>query len=102
MASTVKILLYGQLKSVLKLESYTSLKELEHKAASVFKMPKQFDVDFEEWVVLDEDYVLQNKDQLQVIVVDESRSIFQVLFIIVSVQGDHEYSGHTCSNILLT
>ena len=78
MASTVKILLYGQLKSVLKLESYTSLKELKHKAASVFKIPKQFDVDFEEWVVLDEDYVPQSKDQLQVIVVDESGSIFQV------------------------
>ena len=81
MASTVKILLlYGQLKSVLKLESYTSLKELEHRAASVFKIPRkvilqQFDVDFKEWVVL-EDYVPQNKDQLQVIVVDESGSIF--------------------------
>ena len=83
MASTVKILLYGQLKSVLKLESYTSLKELEHKAASVFKISRkvilqQFDVDFKQWVVLDEDYVPQNKDQLQVIVVDESGSIFQV------------------------
>ena len=49
----------------------------------MFKIPRrvilqQFDVDFEEWVVLDEDYVLQNKDQLQVIVVDESGSIFQV------------------------
>ena len=83
MASTVKILLYGQLKSVLKLESYTSLKELEHKAASVFKIQRkvilqQFDVNFKQWVVLDEDYVPQNKDQLQVIVVDVSGSIFQV------------------------
>jgi hypothetical protein len=84
MASTVKILLlYGQLKSVLKLESHTSLKELERKAASVFKIPRkvtlqQFDVDFKEWGVLDQDYVPQNKDQLQVIVADESGSIIQV------------------------
>ena len=84
MASTVKILLlYGQVKSVLKLESNTSLEDLECRAASVFKIPRkvtlqQFDEDFEEWVVLDQNYVPQNKDQLQVIVVDESGSIIQV------------------------
>lgn len=84
MSSSVKILLiFGQVKSVIKVKGSSSIDEIEFRAAQVFKIPKkvtlqQYDEDFEEWMVVDRDYVPLNKDQLRVIVVDESGSIVQV------------------------